>query len=130
MIARIQVAVLCTVVAGTAFGGFSQKKFRNPENIHSPAYFWMWNAKLEPAMLNAQLDDMLAHGMRSICIHPFPADFRPNRGFDSSMSPDYLTEDYFRVFSNVVDHAASLGMNVWLYDEGGWPSGGACGRFK
>lgn len=125
---RLLAAVLCTAVAGTVFGGFSQKKFRNPENIHSPAYFWMWNAKLEPAKLNAQLDDMLAHGMRSICIHPFPVNFRPNGRFNTSMSPDYLTEDYFRVFSNVVDHAASLGMNVWLYDEGGWPSGGACGQ--
>ena len=121
-------AVMSVTVAGTAFGGFSKEKFRNPENIHSPAYFWMWNSKLEPEKLNAQLDDMLAHGMRSICIHPFPLDFRPNGVFDSSMSPDYLTEGYFRVFSNVVDHAASLGMNVWLYDEGGWPSGGACGQ--
>lgn len=88
----------------------------------------MWNAKLEPEKLNAQLDDMLAHGMRSICIYPFPVNFRPNGMFSTSMSPDYLTEDYFLVFSNVVDHAASLGMNVWLYDEGGWPSSGACGQ--
>jgi hypothetical protein len=99
-------AVLSAAVAGTVFGGFSKERFRNPENIHSPAYFWMWNSKLEPEKLNAQLDDMRAHGMRSICIHPFPVDFRPNGVFDSSMSPDYLTEGYFRVFSNVVEHAA------------------------
>ncbi len=120
-------AVSAAVVSGTLSAGFSKEKFREPENIHSPAYFWMWNSKLEPDKLNAQLDDMLAHGMRSICIHPFPKDFRPGV-FESSMSPDYLTKDYFMVFSNVVEHAASLGMNVWLYDEGGWPSGGACGQ--
>ena len=120
-------AAVASAVAAAAFGGFSKEKFRSPENIHSPAYFWMWNDRLEPGRLNAQLDDMHANGLRGVCIHPFPKGFRPGR-FDSEMEPDYLTEGYFRVFSNVVDHAAALGMNVWLYDEGGWPSGGACGQ--
>jgi hypothetical protein len=120
-------ALAALSVAMQAFGGFSKEAFRNPECIYSPAYFWMWNARLEPGLLKSQLDDMHAHGMRSVCIHPFPRDFRPGR-LQSEMSPEYLTDEYFLVFSNVVDHAASLGMNVWLYDEGGWPSGGACGR--
>ena len=124
---KLRIAVVSAAIAGTAFGGFCKEKFRNPENVHSPAYFWMWNEKLDPAQLNAQVDDMLAHGMRSLCIHPFPKNFRPGV-FATEMEPDYLTEGYFRVFSNVVEHAASLGMNVWLYDEGGWPSGGACGQ--
>ena len=114
-------------IALDASAGFDREKFRNPESIYSPAYFWMWNDALEPEKLKAQVDDMYSHGMRSLCIHPFPKGFRPGR-FDSSMEPDYLTKEYFTVFSNVVDHAASLGMNVWLYDEGGWPSGGACGQ--
>ena len=124
---RIFTAVMSVAVVGSAFGGFSKEKFRNPENIYSPAYFWMWNAKLDAAQLNAQVDDMLAHGMRSLCIHPFPKNFRPG-AFNTEMSPDYMTKDYLLVFSNVVEHAASLGMNVWLYDEGGWPSGGVCGQ--
>lgn len=128
MKAKMSFLALAAVTAEIAAGGFCKEKFRNPENIHSPAYFWMWNAKLEPQKLKAQLDDMHAHGMRSVCIHPFPSDFRPNGGFDTSMSPEYLSKEYMLVFSNVVEHAASLGMNVWLYDEGGWPSGGACGQ--
>ena len=127
MTAKTSAVLAAGMLALAAAGGFSKENFRTPPNIHSPAYFWMWNGKLEPARLNAQVDDMFAHGMRSVCVHPFPKAFRPGR-FDSEMSPDYLTEDYFRVFSNVVDHAAALGMNVWLYDEGGWPSGGACGQ--
>ena len=47
---------------------------------------------------------------------------------DNGGDPDYLSDGYFAAFSNVVDRAAELGMNVWLYDEGGWPSGGACGQ--
>ena len=92
----------------------------------SPGYFWMWNAKLDPAVLIGQLEDMHAHGMRSVCIHPFPKGFR--RGIlESHMEPDYLTPEYLDVFAKVVRRARELGMDAWLYDEGGWPSGGACG---
>ncbi|MBR2838465.1 MAG: DUF4838 domain-containing protein [Kiritimatiellae bacterium] len=92
----------------------------------SPGYFWMWNAKLDPATLIAQLDDMHAHGIRSVCIHPVPKAFRRGR-FESHMEPDYLTPEYLGVFAKVVARARELGMDAWLYDEGGWPSGGACG---
>ena len=92
----------------------------------SPGYFWMWNAKLDPAVLVSQLEDMHAHGIRSVCIHPFPMGFR--RGIcESHMEPDYLTPEYLDVFAQVVRRARELGMDAWLYDEGGWPSGGACG---
>ena len=124
---RKLLAVVSVAMAVAAQGEYSPERFRTPESHYSPAYFWMWNDRLDAARLNAQLDDMFAHGMRSICIHPFPKAFRPGK-FGTGMSPDYLTDGYFAVFSNVVDHAASLGMNVWLYDEGGWPSGGACGQ--
>ena len=91
----------------------------------SPAYFWMWNDKLDEAKLIAQLDDMHAHGLRSVCVHPFPKLFRPGI-FESHMEPDYLTPEYLAVFSKVAARAQALGMDFWLYDEGGWPSGGAC----
>ena len=114
---RLILTAVLLAATSEIYAGFSREKFRNPENVHSPAYFWMWNSRLDPAQLKSQVDDMFSHGMRSLCIHPFPKEFRPGR-FDSKMSPGYLTEEYFRVFSNVVEHAASLGMNVWLYDEG------------
>ena len=127
MTSRSMALAAAFAAAMAAVANYTPEKFRNPANIHSPAYFWMWNDRLDADRLNAQLDDMFAHGMRSICIHPFPKAFRTGK-FDSGMEPDYLTEGYLTVFSNVVDHAAALGMNVWLYDEGGWPSGGACGQ--
>ena len=92
----------------------------------SPSLFWMWNAKLDLPVLLSQLEDMYAHGLRSVCVHPFPVNFRKGL-YESSMSPDYLTDDFVKVFAAVVRHARELGMDAWLYDEGGWPSGGACG---
>lgn len=95
--------------------------------VRSPGFFWMWNDRLELPKLRAQLDDMRAHGIRNVCIHPFPKGFRP-LSCPSRLEPEYLTEDFLAVFSNVVAHAASLGLHAYLYDEGGWPSGRACGQ--
>lgn len=94
---------------------------------HDPAFFWMWNDRLEVPKLCAQLDDMAAHGIRNVCIHPFPKDFRP-WACPSRMEPDYLSDGFLDIVSNVVAHAAARGMHAYLYDEGGWPSGGACGQ--
>ena len=94
--------------------------------VFSPAFFWMWNSPLDVAALCAQLEDMRAHGLRSVCIHPFPKGFRPV-SCPSAMEPDYLSPAFLDVFAAVVRRAGELGMHAWLYDEGGWPSGGACG---
>ena len=119
----VSLAVFCIASAQAAF---DRARFREPESLFSPGYFWMWNDRLDAAKLNAQLDDMASNGVRSVCIHPVPDGFRPGK-FRSNMSPGYLTPEYLSIFSNVIDHVAGLGMNAWLYDEGGWPSGGACG---
>ena len=96
------------------------------DTLFSPAFFWMWNAPLDAATLGAQLEDMRAHGLRNVCIHPFPKGFRPGT-CPSEMTPDYMTPEFLDVFAAVVRRAEELGMHAYLYDEGGWPSGGGCG---
>ena len=93
--------------------------------VFSPAYFWMWNGTLDAPKLCAQLEDMHAHGLRNVCIHPFPKGFRD--WFPTEMAPNYLTDGYLDAYAKVVHRAGELGMHAYLYDEGGWPSGGACG---
>ena len=117
---RLSVALcrMSLVAAMFAYSSFA--------DVFSPAYFWMWNDRLDADGLCAQLADMHAHGLRSVCIHPFPRGFRD--WFPTNMEPGYLTDGYFEVFGKVVRRAGELGMHAYLYDEGGWPSGGACGR--
>ena len=118
---KLKIAIAAALFAAAA--GASEAEC---DPAFSPGYFWMWNAKLDPAVLVAQLEDMRAHDVRSVCIHPLPKGFR--RGIiESHMDPDYLTPEYLDVFAKVVKRARELGMDAWLYDEGGWPSGGACG---
>ena len=94
----------------------------------SPAYFWIWNDRLELAKLKAQLADMRAHALTSVCIHPWPSRFRPQFIPTSWMEPEYLSPEYLAIYRQTVAEAKALGMTCWLYDEGGWPSGGAAGQ--
>lgn len=104
-----------------------QKVAGSQDPLRSPAFFWVWNDRLELPRLYEQLEDMRTHGIRNVCVHPFPKGFRPE-SCPSRMEPDYMSEEFLAVFSNVVDRAAELGMHSYLYDEGGWPSGSACGQ--
>lgn len=106
---------------------FSWNALREPEALFWPGYFWNWNGPLEPDRLRSQLADMAAHDARSVCVLPLPHEFRPD-STNNQMTPDYLTEAFFDRIKLAVEEAARLGMNYWLYDEGGWPSGQAAGR--
>ncbi len=75
----------------------------------------------------AQLRDMAAHDARAVCVVPMPREFRPD-STGNRMDVDYLSPEFFDRVRVAVEQAAALGMNYWLYDEGGWPSGQAAGR--
>lgn len=108
---------------------FHQSYFITPENLYSPSYFWIINGRMEKRELERQLEEMEAHGIRSVIFHPFPKDFRPQT-MPSDMEPPYMSEEYLEMLAHVMDYAKKLEMNAWLYDEGGWPSGGCCGQVR
>lgn len=107
--------------------GVRESEFSEPPAVYRPGYFWCINDRMDMKELIGQLRDMAAHGARSVCLHPFPKEFRPTT-MPSTMDPPYLSPEYFRAIKRLVAECERLGMNYWLYDEGGWPSGGACGQ--
>lgn len=106
---------------------FNSNEFQNPEPIFWPAYFWLWNGPLSANVLKSQLRDMAQHDAKSVCVLPMPKEFRPD-STANRMDVDYLSPEYFERVKAAVDEAERLGMNYWIYDEGGWPSGQAAGR--
>jgi hypothetical protein len=106
---------------------FDRGLFQNPPAFYRPAYFWMWNAPLEPDLLRRQLREMAANGARSVCMLPMPREFRPG-STNNSMDPGYLTDGFFDRVGLAMEEARRLKMHWWIYDEGGWPSGQACGQ--
>ncbi len=106
---------------------FSADAFKNPDVLYAPVYVWCWNAEVSEEETIKQLDEMQRLGIRAMYILPEPKSFRPSH-IPTRLEPDYLTPAYFEAFLFAMREAEKRGMNMWLYDEGGWPSGGACGR--
>lgn len=92
----------------------------------NPGIFWYWNCDPSEAMIARQLAAIRDAGFRSVCLHPMPQNFRPH-DFHAGMRIAYLGKRYFQLFRRVVAECRRLGLLLILYDEGGWPSGTACG---
>ena len=106
---------------------FYPDHFKNPDSIFHPVYSWVWNSPISKPRIKAQIDNMNSMGIRSLYIIPEPPEFRPT-SMVTKMSPPYLSDDFFLLVQYAAACAKEKGMVVWLYDEGGWPSGGACGQ--
>lgn len=106
---------------------FSLNEFSSPKKSYSPIYSWIWNAPVTKEEIERQLDEFVRLGIKAFYIIPEPKTFRPT-SMPTLLEPDYLTEPYFEAYAYALKSAFRCGMTAWIYDEGGWPSGGACGR--
>lgn len=100
--------------------------FANPPAAYRPMYFWLWNGVLTREEIRAQLADFAAKGVGGVFVHPMGEHFRLN-DFVTGMTPPYLSDEYLALVREAALCAHELGLYLWLYDEGGWPSGNAQG---
>ena len=103
-----------------------KSKFLLPPSENHPGYFWLLNAELNKDILHSQLQAMHDAGIHSICICSIPKKFRDSLG--STMNEEYLSDEYMDAIKFIFDECRELDIIPYLYDEGGWPSGGACGQ--
>ncbi len=80
--------------------------------------FWSINDSLELTSLKKQMLQLKKHGIEGVVFHPR---FYPG-------NPDYLSDEYMDILSQLILYAKKLGMEFWMYDENGWPSGVAGGE--
>ena len=106
---------------------FDINSFRSPDVFRSPVYVWVWNDVCTHETIDNQLAEMQNLGIRAFYILPEPKNFRPD-SMPTDLTPEYLSDEFFELCAYSVQKANELGMLCWLYDEGGWPSGGACGK--
>ncbi len=106
---------------------FSIEEFKAPKNEYAPTFAWSWNEPVTREGIDKQLCEFFAIGIRSLYILPLPKAFRPTL-MATTLSPEYLSDEFFALVSYAIRKGADMGMMLWLYDEGGWPSGGACGN--
>lgn len=106
---------------------FEKERFFTPDTCFYPVFSWVWNDVLDKNEIKKQLDEMLEAGIRNFYIIPEPKDFRPNT-MVTRLEPDYLSDEFMDFVKFTADYAFEKGMYMWLYDEGGWPSGSATGK--
>lgn len=80
--------------------------------------FWAINGEMDREKLCFQLKEMKRLGLEGAIFHPR---YYPN-------VPPYLSKEYYEILSDVILAAKELGMEFWIYDENGWPSGRADGK--
>ncbi len=90
--------------------------FVDPPAAYDTVPFWVWNDHLTSSDVVRGLDDLAAKGMRASIIHPRPG-----------LTVPYLEEPWFKLWSNAIHHARTIGAELWIYDENSYPSGFAGG---
>lgn len=98
------------------------------KNAH-PVYTWLWNTKITKDGIAARLDEMFSSGIRGFYVIGEPKNFRPERR-RTHLEPEYLSDEYVELLYFAYEYARELGMEMWLYNEGGFPSGMVCGKIK
>ncbi len=118
----IRIILLCLLLETGLEGSDSISEFiqsfEHPPRSCTQVPFWFWNGPLDPNEFRSQLREMKEKGVYAAMPHP-------RFGMDRRL---YLEEPYWESMAATIDEAKKLGMEVWLYDEYNWPSGGAGGR--
>lgn len=79
--------------------------------------FWAWNNFLDEGELCRQIDEMKSAGIGGFIMHA-----------RTGLKEEYLGEKWFACIGACLKRARELGMEAWVYDDNGWPSGFAGGR--
>lgn len=103
--------------------------FQNVPVTCQPAYTWLWNTTVTKEGIRQRIQQMYDAGIRAFYVLGEPKNFRPTVR-RTYLEPEYLSEEYLELVHYAYTVAKELGMYTWLYNEGGFPSGMACGRIR
>ena len=90
---------------------------KNIPNEYKSIPFWSWNNGLNEAELLRQIEDMKSAGTGGFIMHA-----------RTGLKDEYLGEKWFSCVGACLKKARELGMDAWIYDENGWPSGFVGGK--
>ena len=103
--------------------------FKNISASFHPAYTWLWNSTITRQGIREQLEEMYHAGIRAFYVIGEPENFRPKIR-RTHLSPEYLSDEYLDLLFYAHETGKAMGMHMWLYNEGGFPSGMACGQIR
>lgn len=83
----------------------------------APLSFWAWNDEMNDGSIQMQIKEFHDQGFGGFFMH--------SRG---GLLTPYLSDAWFDACRTAAKEARKYGMQAWIYDEDGWPSGFAGGR--
>ncbi len=90
--------------------------FRHPGRDFGSVPFWVWNTKVTKTQIDAMLLDYKKNDFGGVIIHARPG-----------LITEWLSNDWFDLFTYAVQQGKKLGLNIWIYDENSYPTGFAGG---
>lgn len=103
--------------------------FKSTPIQYHPAYTWLWNTTITKDGIKERIDEMYDSGIRAFYVLGEPENFRPHVR-RTHLYPEYLSDEYVDLVYYAYEYGKKKGMNSWLYNEGGFPSGMACGKIR
>ncbi len=79
--------------------------------------FWSWNNSLDERELVKQIEEMASAGVGGFIIHA-----------RTGLKEEYLGDKWFSCIDACLKKAKAMGLQAWIYDENGWPSGFVGGK--
>ena len=102
------------------------EQLSNPPKEFWPVYSWVWRGEITDEGIIERLDSMVERGIRGLYILPSPSEFSQSVS-NCDGEKKYLSDEYMAQVRFAVEEAEKRGMQCWMYDEGGYPSGAANG---
>ncbi len=128
----IPVILMMTVTYSCNQKDTLKDNFRNPPNEFRPMPFWHLNGHLTKEGIEKQITGAKTiSGFGGLAVLPVsPARRWTDEVPCPGMTPEYLSEDYFDRYSDMLEVSKSQNTEIILYDDINFPSGSAGGRFQ
>lgn len=88
-----------------------------PAAADRPQPLWSWNADMDEALIDSQVDAFAAQGCGGVFVHPRPG-----------LVTEYLSPRWFELWRHAARRCAARGIACHIYDENSFPSGFAGGH--
>lgn len=99
-----------------------------------PIYSWGWRGSITEEGITKRLDIFSSRDVKRVYVLPVTSEFCESDAYYKSQEAQkktaykYLSREYFETTDFLAKEAKKRGIKLWLYDEGGYPSGAANGE--
>jgi len=109
-----------------------KESFFDPPNQYRPMPFWHLNGKLTTAEIEKQMNaTKMSCGFGGVTVLPVSPGLQHPTGLPCpGMEPEFLSDEYFALYTDILENARKLSMQVILYDDIDFPSGMAGNKMK